>query len=157
MIPCCDTLAFMEQIFEAHHDSFTVSTDPARLDMNAIYDFLSRAYWAKGRPRERTQDAMKNSLVFGLYQGEKQIGIARVVTDFSIVAYLCDVFIDDEYRGHGLGKWLVQSILEHPDLKHIRRWLLATDDAHGLYQQFDFEPLAEPEKWMQRLRPFPGE
>ena len=77
MIPCCDTLAFMEQIFETHHDSFTISTDPARLDMNAVYDFLSRAYWAKGRPPERTQEAVKNSLVFGLYQGQKQIGMAR--------------------------------------------------------------------------------
>ena len=112
MIPCCDTLAFMEQIFETHRDSFTISTDPTRLDMNTVYDFLSRAYWAKGRPRERTQDAVKNSLVFGLYHGQKQIGMARVVTDFSIVAYLCDVFIDEEYRGHGLGKWLVQNVLE---------------------------------------------
>jgi N-acetylglutamate synthase-like GNAT family acetyltransferase len=147
----------MKQIMEIHRDSFTINTDPARLDMNAIHDFLSRAYWAKGRPRERTEEGVKNSLVFGLYKGQKQIGVARVITDFSIMAYLCDVFIDEEYRGHGLGKWLVQSILEHPDLKQIRRWLLATDDAHGLYRQFEFEPLAEPAKWMQRLRPFPGE
>jgi GNAT superfamily N-acetyltransferase len=143
--------------FEARRDSFTISTDPARLDMNAIHGFLSRAYWARGRPQERTEEGVKNSLVFGLYQGQAQIGVARVITDFSVMAYLCDVFIDEEYRGQGLGKWLVQSILEHPDLKHIRRWLLATDDAHGLYRQFGFEPLAEPAKWMQRLRPFPGE
>lgn len=147
----------MTKILEIHRDSFTISTDPARLDMNAIHNFLERAYWAKGRPRERTEEGAKNSLVFGLYQGRQQIGLARVVTDFSIMAYLCDVFIDEEYRGNGLGKWLVQSILEHPDLKHIRRWLLATDDAHGLYRQFEFETLAEPAKWMQRLRPFPGE
>ncbi len=147
----------MPQIFETHHDSFTISTDPARLDMDAIYDFLAHSYWAKGRPRERTQDAFANSLVFGLYEGSRQIGMARVVTDHAIIAYLCDVFIHENFRGHGLGKWLVQSILEHPDLSHVRRWLLATDDAHGLYQQFDFAPLADPEKWMQRLRPFPGE
>ncbi|MBL8101054.1 MAG: GNAT family N-acetyltransferase [Anaerolineales bacterium] len=147
----------MPQIFQTNRDSFTISTDPARLDMNAVHDFLSRAYWAKGRPRERTEAAFANSLVFGIYEGSHQVGMARVVSDFSIVAYLCDVFIHEEYRGHGLGKWLVQSILEHPDLKSIRRWLLATDDAHGLYQQFDFIQLTDPEKWMQRLRPFPGE
>ena len=85
------------------------------------------------------------------------IGMARVVTDFSVIAYLCDVFIHEDFRGQGLGKWLIQSVFEHPDLKHIRRWLLVTDDAHGLYQQFGFEQLTEVEKWMQRLRPFPGE
>ncbi len=147
----------MPQIFEIHRDSFTISTDSARLDMNTVYDFLARAYWSKGRPRERTQDAFANSLVFGLYEGTRQIGIARVVTDYSIVAYLCDVFIHENFRGHGLGKWLIQSVLEHPDLNHVRRWLLATNDAQGLYQQFDFTQLTDPEKWMQRLRPFQGE
>ena len=147
----------MTQMMETHRDQFTISTDPSRLDMNAVYDFLSRSYWAKTRPRERTDAAFTNSLVFGLYDENHQIGMGRVVTDLSIVAYLCDVFIHEDYRSHGLGKWLVQSILEHPDLKHIRRWLLATDDAHGLYRQFGFEQLADVEKWMQRLRPFPGE
>ena len=147
----------MTQMMETHRDQFTISTDPSRLDMNAVYDFLSRSYWAKTRPRKRTDAAFANSLVFGLYDENRQIGMGRVVTDLSIVAYLCDVFIHEDYRSHGLGKWLVQSILEHPDLKHIRRWLLATDDAHGLYRQFGFEQLADVEKWMQRLRPFPGE
>jgi len=147
----------MTQLMEIHRDQFTISTDSSRLDMNAVYDFLSRSYWAKTRPRERTDKAFANSLVFGLYENGKQIGMGRVVTDSAIVAYLCDVFIHEDFRGHGLGKWLVQSMLEHPDLKHIRRWLLATDDAHGLYQQFGFVPLTEVEKWMQRLRPFPGE
>jgi len=147
----------MTQLMEIHRDQFTISTDSSRLDMNAVYDFLSRSYWAKTRPRERTDKAFANSLVFGLYENGKQIGMGRVVTDSAIVAYLCDVFIHEDFRGHGLGKWLVQSMLEHPDLKHIRRWLLATDDAHGLYQQFGFGPLTEVKKWMQRLRPFPGE
>jgi GNAT superfamily N-acetyltransferase len=149
----------MRQIFETHRDSFTVSTDSSRLDMNAVYDFLSLSYWAKTRPREYTDAAFANSLVFGIYAdtGGRMVGMARVVTDYCIVAYLCDVFIDEEFRGHGLGKWLMQSILEHPDLKHVRRWLLATDDAHGLYRQFGFELLTDVEKWMQRLRPFPGE
>jgi len=142
---------------EIHRDQFTISTDPSRLDMNAVYDFLSRSYWAKTRPRERTNLAFANSFVFGLYEGSRMIGMARVITDFSIVAYLCDVFIHEEFRGRGLGKWLMQSMFEHPDLKHIRRWLLTTDDAHGLYQQFGFEQLPEVEKWMQRLRPFSNE
>jgi GNAT superfamily N-acetyltransferase len=147
----------MTQIMENHRDQFTISTDPSRLDMNAVYDFLSRSYWAKTRPRERTNLAYANSLVLGLYEDSRLIGMARVVTDFSVVAYLCDVFIHEDFRGQGLGKWLMQSMFEHPDLKHIRRWLLATDDAHGLYQQFGFEQLPEVEKWMQRLRPFPNE
>ena len=147
----------MAQNFEAHRDSFTISTDQSRLDMSAVYDFLSRSYWAKTRPREYTDAAFANSLVFGVYEGERLIGMARVVTDYCIVAYLCDVFIHEDCRGHGLGKWLMQSMLDHPDLKHIRRWLLATDDAHGLYSQFGFEPLTDVEKWMQRLRPFEGE
>ena len=147
----------MTQIIETHRGQFTISNDPLRLDMNAVFDFLSRSYWAKTRPRERTDEAFANSLVFGIYEDRRQIGMARIITDFCIFAYLCDVFIHEDYRGHGLGKWLMQSILEHPDLKHIRRWLLATEDAHGLYQQFGFERLVNVEKWMQRLRPFPGE
>ncbi|CAG0985161.1 diamine N-acetyltransferase [Anaerolineales bacterium] len=147
----------MVQNFETHRDSFTISTDQSRLDMPTVYDFLSRSYWAKTRPREYTDAAFANSLVFGIYEGERQIGMARVVTDYTIVAYLCDVFIHEDYRAHGLGKWLMQSMLDYPDLKHVRRWLLATDDAHGLYRQFGFEPLTDVEKWMQRLRPFPGE
>jgi GNAT superfamily N-acetyltransferase len=147
----------MTQIMEVHRGQFAISTDLSRLDMNAVHDLLSRSYWAKTRPREHTEVAFKNSLVFGLYEGKRQIGMGRVVTDFSVVAYLCDVFIHEDFRGQGLGKWLIQSIFEHPDLNHIRRWLLATDDAHGLYRQFGFEQLPKVEKWMQRLRPFPGE
>jgi GNAT superfamily N-acetyltransferase len=147
----------MTRPYETHRDPFTISTDKSRLDMSAVHDFLSRAYWAKSRPREYTEKAFANSLVFGIYEGERQIGMARVITDYCIVAYLADVFIHEDFRGHGLGKWLMQSMLDHPDLVHIRRWLLATDDAHGLYRQFGFESLTNVEKWMQRLRPFPGE
>jgi GNAT superfamily N-acetyltransferase len=147
----------MPQIFETHRENFTISTDPARLDIDVICDFLTRSYWANGRPRERTERALKNSLVFGIYDGEKQVGVARVVTDYSIFAYLCDVFIDEDYRSHGLGKWLMQTIQDHPELQGLRRWTLVTRDAHGLYRQFGWKPLAKPESWMEILVPNPGE
>jgi GNAT superfamily N-acetyltransferase len=147
----------MSQILETHRDRFTISTDPARLDIDAICDFLTRAYWANTRPRKRTEHAIQNSLVFGVYDGDRQIGVARVVSDYSVFAYLCDLFIHEDYRTHGLGKWLVETVLEHPDLKEVRRWLLATHDAHGLYERFGFAAIEEPERWMQMVRRFPEE
>jgi len=147
----------MPQTFQTHRGQFTISTDPARLDMDAIVDMLTRAYWAVGRPRERTERAIRNSLVFGVYDGDRQIGVARVVSDYSIFAYLCDVFIHEDYRAHGLGKWLIQTIMEHPDLREMRRWVLVTNDAHGLYKQFGFTSLVDPEHWMQNFQRFPEE
>jgi len=147
----------MPQILEVHRENFIISTDPDRLDTDVIVDFLSRAYWAKGRPRERTERALTNSLVFGLYDGDKQIGLARVVTDYAVFAYLCDVFIHEDYRALGLGKWLMETVHSHPDLQGLRRWALATRDAHGLYRQFGWAALANPDGWMEILRPFPGE
>lgn len=147
----------MQKVFEVKRDQFTISTDSTRLDVDAICDFLSRAYWAKGRPRERTERALENSIVFGLYDGEKQIGIARVVTDYAIFAYLCDVFIHEDYRSHGLGKWLIETVMSHPDLQGLRRWTLATRDAHGLYKQFGWDALGSPEKWMEIFHPFKEE
>jgi GNAT superfamily N-acetyltransferase len=147
----------MQRDFEAHHDGLTISTDPNRLDVDEMARMLKRAYWASGRPRERTERAIRNSLVFGLYDGEKQVGMARVVSDYAVFAYLCDVFILEEYRGKGLGKWLMETILSHPDLQGLRRWVLATKDAHGLYRQYGFEELANPHGWMEMFRPFPGE
>jgi N-acetylglutamate synthase-like GNAT family acetyltransferase len=147
----------MPPILETQRDNFTISTDPSRLDLDAICEFLKRAYWADTRPRARTERAIRNSLVFGVYDGEKQIGVARVVTDYSIFAYLCDVFIHEDYRLHGLGKWLIRTIMEHPDLKDMRRWLLVTNDAHGLYKQFGFTSIEDPEHWMQNFRRFPNE
>ena len=139
----------MQKIFEAHREDYIISTDGARLDIDSIADFLSRAYWAQGRTRERIERSLANSLVFGLYHAEKQIGLARVVTDYAVFAYLCDVFIHDDYRAHGLGKWLLQTIHAHPDLQGLRRWILATHDAHGLYRQFGWMPLASPDRWME--------
>ena len=147
----------MPQLIEVHRDQFTISTDRARLDINVIVDFLARAYWAKGRPRERTERAIANSLVFGLYDDDKQIGLARVVSDYAIFAYLCDVFIHEDYRAHGLGKWLIQTVMNYPDLQGLRRWTLATRDAHELYRQFGWDALSNPNGWMELFRPFPGE
>lgn len=147
----------MPQIFETRRGGFTISTDPTRLDIDAVCDFLTRAYWANTRPRERTELAIQNSLVFGVYEGKRQIGLARVVTDYSIFAYLCDVFIHEDYRAHGLGKWLIQTILDHPDLRDMRRWVLVTNDAHGLYRQFGFTSIEDPEHWMQMFKRFPEE
>ncbi len=147
----------MPQIIERHRDQFTISTDPARLDNEAIAQMLKRSYWASGRPRERLDRALANSLVFGIYAGNKQIGIARVVSDYAVFAYLCDVFIDDDYRAHGLGKWLMQVIHDHPDLQGLRRWTLVTRDAHGFYRQFGWKPLDNPAGWMEILVPNPGE
>lgn len=147
----------MTQYFNVHRETFTISTDPARLDMDTVCEFLARSYWATKRPRERTERAFKNSLVFGMYIGVRQIGMARVITDYSTVAYLCDVFIHEDYRAHGLGKWLIESVLSHPELQGLRRWALVTDDAHELYRRYGFDSLTSPAEWMERLRPYPGE
>ena len=141
----------MPQIIEVHKDNFTISTDPARLDIDAITEMLTRAYWAQGRTRDMVARYVQHSLVFGIYDGTRQIGLARIVSDYTTFAWLCDVFIHEDYRGHGLGKWLMQTIHSHPDLQGLRRWLLATRDAHGLYQQFGWEPLDHPERWMHKF------
>ena len=140
--------------------NYTISTDPARLDVDAIHSYLSRSYWAELRPREIVAISLRHSLNFGVYYVNssnptataQQIGLARVVTDYAIFAYLCDVYILEEHRGHGLGKWLIQTMIHDPALKHVVRIMLATRDAHGLYAQFGFTPPAKPEVWMERVR-----
>jgi GNAT superfamily N-acetyltransferase len=141
----------MFPIYETHHDNFTISTDPARLDVEAITDMLSRAYWAQGRTREMISRYLQHSLTFGLYDGSRQIGLARVVSDYTTFAWLCDVFIHEDYRGQGLGKWLLETVHSYPELQGLRRWMLATRDAHGLYKQFGWIPLEPPEFWMMKL------
>lgn len=138
---------------EFQKDQFTISTDPAKLDLDVIYGYLSRSYWAAGRPRETVEKSIKHSLCFGVYDGSKQIGFARVITDFATFAYLADVFILEEYQGQGLGKWLVSVIMGHPDLQGLRRWSLATRDAHELYRQYGFTELKTPDRWMEIFRP----
>lgn len=129
---------------------FTISDDLARLDMDAICDFLSRAYWADKRPRDVIERSIQYSLNFGVYDGIRQIGFARVVTDRAIFAYLCDVFIHEDYRGQALGKWMMECVMAHPDLQGMRRWCLLTRDAHGLYSQFGFTELADASRWMEK-------
>jgi len=141
----------MPQLLEVQKDNFTISTDPARLDIDAITEMLTRAYWAQGRTREMIARYVQHSLVFGVYNGTRQIGLARVVSDYTTFAWLCDVFIHEDYRGHGLGKWLMQTIHSHPDLQGLRRWMLATRDAHSLYQQFGWVPLDHPERFMHKF------
>jgi len=141
----------MPQLLEIQHENFTISTDPSRLNLDAIADMLSRAYWAQGRTRETIVRSLQHSLVFGLYDGFHQIGLARVASDYATFAWLCDVFIHEDYRGQGLGKWLLETVHGYPDLQGLRRWLLATKDAHGLYSQFGWVPLDSPERWMMRL------
>jgi GNAT superfamily N-acetyltransferase len=141
----------MAEIIESHRDTLLVSTDPSHLDPVAITDMLSHAYWAKDRTREVIAQSIKNSLVFGVYDSNRQIGLARVVTDFATFAWLCDVFILEEYRGRGIGKWLMETILAHPDLQGLRRFLLATRDAQELYSRYGFTPLHNPSRWMEKF------
>lgn len=137
--------------FSRSKDSYTLSTDPSLLDRETIHDFLSeRAYWSKGVSLEMVNKAIRNSLPFGVYKHGKQVGFARVISDFATFAYLADVFILEQHRQAGLGKWMVECILQHPQLQHFRRWVLATRDAHDFYRPFGFESLANPEKWMER-------
>lgn len=139
---------------EIERDGFVVSTDRSRLDIDAVHRFLvEESYWARERTIEQTSTAIENSICFGLYVGEKQVGFARVVSDKATFAYLGDVFILEEYRGRGLSKWLMQVIVDHPELQGLRRWVLATQDAHGLYEQFGFGPLKFPERWMEKAAP----
>jgi GNAT superfamily N-acetyltransferase len=139
-------------LLEFSRDGYTISTDKARLDVAAIHDFLSRSsYWALGRTIAVVETSIERSLCFGVYAGAEQVGFARVVTDCCTFAWLCDVFIVEAHRGHGLGKWLVECVVGHPDLQGVRRFVLATRDAHELYRRHGgFETLPEPEKWMVR-------
>jgi len=134
---------------------FSISTDRSLLNFDVIYNYLAKeSYWAKGIDVERQRKALENSMCFGIYKQNDQVGFARVITDEATFAYICDVFILADFKGLGLSKWLMQSIVEHPDLQGLRRWSLATSDAHGLYSQFGFTQLSRPENWMEIFRPY---
>ena len=134
---------------------FSISTDPNLVDFETVYNYLHfESYWAAGIAAERLQIAIKNSFGFGVYSQNNQAGFARVVTDKATFAYICDVFILPEFRGLGLSKWLIQTIVNHPELHGLRRWSLATADAHGLYSQFGFTQITRPERWMEIFTPY---
>jgi GNAT superfamily N-acetyltransferase len=133
--------------------SFIISTDKEKLDPSVIHQFLTNSYWATGISLERVEKRIDNSLCFGVYAGEKQVGFARLITDYDSFAYLADVFILEEYRGIGLSKQLMATILAHPEVQGLRRWVLATRDAHGLYKQFGFNELERPMVWMEKFNP----
>ena len=139
---------------EWQHNEFTISIDKSRLQFDVIQSFFANdSYWAQRRTPEQTRTAIEHSICFGLYHTGKQIGFARVVSDQATFAYLGDVFVLQEYRGQGLSKWLMERIIAHPDLQGLRRWVLATRDAHGLYAQYGFDSLVHPDRWMELTAP----
>ena len=129
-----------------------ITTDRSQLDTELIHRFLSEeSYWAKGRSREAVERSIENSLCFGAFDGGKQVGFARAITDYATFVYIADVFVIDDYRGRGVGKMIMQAIIEHPSLQGLRRWSLVTRDAHELYRQFGFGELKNPERHMEIL------
>jgi len=141
------------EITEWRKDDYILSTDKAKIDVNAVHQFLTHSYWAEGIPMDLVKRSIENSLCFGMYYQQKQIGFARVISDFATFAYLADVFIIPEERGKGLSKWLMQTIIDHPYLQGLRIFTLATKDAHELYAQFGFTLFDKPERWMQKHNP----
>jgi GNAT superfamily N-acetyltransferase len=129
---------------------YSISSDPERLDLAVVHDFLTNSYWAKGISEELVRRSVEHSLCFGVYHDKTQVGFARVITDRATFAYLADVFIVERHRGRGLGKWLVETIVTHPELSGLRRWILVTRDAHDLYRQCGFMTLRNPEGFMER-------
>ncbi|MGB6781183.1 MAG: GNAT family N-acetyltransferase [Terracidiphilus sp.] len=131
-----------------------MTTDRRRLDIEVVHGFLAlHSYWASGIPRTTLEESIRNSLCFGLFHSTEQIGFARVISDFATFAYLGDVFVAPGFRGRGLSKWLLECVCSHPGLKDLRRWILVTGDAHGLYTKFGFTQLAHPENFMERHNP----
>ncbi len=139
--------------FKKTRGQYEISTDPNRIDLDAVHAYLTRSYWCEGIPKDLLAKAIAGSLCFSLFDGGRQIGFARVVTDRATFAYLCDVYVLEEHAGRGLGKWLIEEMQSHPDLQGLRRFLLVTKDAHGLYSQFGFQPLQNPARHMEIVRP----
>lgn len=140
-------------IQEWHRDSYTISTDPERLEVNTIHEYLSTAYWATGIPMETVRRSIENSLPFGIYHEGRMVGFGRVITDYATFGYIGDVFVLDPHRGRGLSKWLVELMLAHPELQGFRRWILLTRDAQGLYKRFGFVTPPNPERYMELWAP----
>jgi len=136
---------------EVHRQGLTISSDPGRLNLDTVFKFLAQSYWASTRSRATIVRSLQHSLTFGVYDGDRQVAMARLVTDYATFAWLCDVFVEESYRGRGIAKWLMETIQARPDLQGLKRWILATRDAHGLYSQFGFTALQTPERWMEKL------
>jgi GNAT superfamily N-acetyltransferase len=134
--------------YSVSENQFTISTDKTKLDMEYVHAFLSKSYWSPNVPFETVRKASENSLCFGIYDNNKQVGYTRVITDKTTFGYLADVFIDENYRGKGLGKWLVRTVMKHPDLQGLRRIILTTQDAHKVYEQCGFVSVPYPERFM---------
>lgn len=141
-------------IAEYRRGEFLISTSRERLSLEVVHGFLTNCYWAKGISRDVVARSIEHSLCFGIYEDSgTQVGFARVVSDFATVAYLGDVFVLESHRGRGLSKWLMECMVQHPALQNLRRWILLTRDAHGLYSQFGFTPVKAPERYMELHRP----
>ena len=138
---------------EWRKDEYVVTCDPRRADLDIIAGFLGESYWSKGIPPALVRRSVERSLNFILLEGHEQVGFARVITDFATIGYLGDVFVLEPHRGKGLGKWLVECVMSHPELQGFRRWILATADAHELYRPFGFTQLARPEMFMEKSTP----
>lgn len=135
--------------FDKTRGQYRMSTDRERIDVAATHAFLNRSYWAEGISMELVKRSIENSLCFALFDGDRQVGFARVVTDRATFAYLCDVYVIEDHRGRGLGKWLLEQVSAHPDLQGLRRFVLVTKDAHPLYARLGFQPLANPAGFME--------
>jgi GNAT superfamily N-acetyltransferase len=138
---------------EWRQGEYLISTNKRRLDLSVIHGFLTTSYWAAGTPIEAVKKSIEHSLNFGVYKGDQQVGFARVITDYATFAYIGDVFILEDYRGQGLSKWLMQVIADHTELQGLRRWILLTRDAHGLYMKTGFSEPKEPERYMEKVLP----
>jgi GNAT superfamily N-acetyltransferase len=139
-------------VADTTNGQYWITTAPQKLDLDAIHAFLSRSFWAEGIPKEIVAKSIANSLCFGLFDNAEQVGFARVVTDRATYAYLCDVYVLESHRGRDLGKWLIETVMAHPDLQGLRRFQLVTRDAHGLYSRHGFEVPANPERYMEIFR-----
>ncbi len=144
--------------YERRRDGFLLTTDAARITAEQVERFLQQSYWASQRARDTIERSLQHSLCFMLVDTSTNTpaGFSRIVTDYATFAWLCDVFVEQRYRGRGLGTWMLEGVFAHPSVQELRRWLLATADAHGVYERFGFHRLARPERWMERLESMPA-
>ena len=139
---------------EWRRGAYLMTTDKARMNLEMIHDFLKTSYWAEGIPVQAVRRSVENSLAFGVFRDDEQVGFARVVTDCATFAYLADVFVLERHRGRGLGKWMMEVVFSHPELQGLRRWMLATRDAHELYREYGFAELEDPQIFMEKYSPY---